>query len=306
LSNKLRYNIDLLNEIVKKNNIVLSDDYTKYSTINRETIIKGNCVSIDCNNQFSKRFESFNNTNGFCDLCIKKNQSEHAKKTMIKICKNKIVANQTITYKYNLESLLIFTKENNIELLEDYFKYDTIRKDTKIHGKCKSDNCCNIFKKGFREMRLNGGAYCVNCTLKNKSKEMIITNNNKSKEEKNKTIEKRNHTFKNNYGVSNPMFVPEIVEKQLKSSFTSKDYTFPSGTIIKCQGYEPFALDKLIKELRVKEDDIITSRINVPEIWYNKATNGKKSRHYVDIFVSSENFCIEVKSTWTPKKIKII
>ncbi len=68
--NKIRYNIDLLNNIVKKNNIILTQDYTKFTTINRETIITGNCSIIGCNNEFSKRFSSFNNTEGLCDLCL--------------------------------------------------------------------------------------------------------------------------------------------------------------------------------------------------------------------------------------------
>jgi hypothetical protein len=32
--------------------------------------------------------------------------------------------------------------------------------------------------------------------------------------------------------------------------------------------------------------------------------NGKKHRHYVDIFISSQNRCVEVKSTWTAEKKK--
>ena len=31
---------------------------------------------------------------------------------------------------------------------------------------------------------------------------------------------------------------------------------------------------------------------------------GKKHRHYVDIFIPSQNKCIEVKSTWTASKKK--
>jgi hypothetical protein len=474
--NKLRYNIDLLNEIVKRYNITLTQDYTKFTTINRKTIITGKCTIIGCNNEFSKSFGSFNNTNGLCDICVKKNKTEQTKKTMIEICKNKVVANQTISYKYNLESLINFTKENDIVLLEDYTKYDTIRKDTKICGKCKSDECVNTFKKGFRQLRLRGGPYCYECTTKNSYKKMeennshynfmskeekeiinkkisdkyndkseeekneikkkrIETNNknfgydiplqnpdiikktietmlkiygtkyytqtdeykekmkiinsNKSTEEKNNTIIKRNDTninksqeeknkikdkiietmqnnygvnhysqtteFKdkfintcnNKYGVDNPMYVsdivdkikqkyhnktekekndirekvkqtnfkkynvehisqnPEIAEKQIKNSFLTKEYKLPSKKILKCQGYEPFALDKLIKEDGIGEDDIITSRIEVPEIWYNKQEdqeNFKKSRHYVDIFVPSKNLCVEVKSTWTFSK----
>ena len=48
---------------------------------------------------------------------------------------------------------------------------------------------------------------------------------------------------------------------------------------------------------------IITGSKNVPEIWYNDE-NGKKHRHYVDIFIPSQNKCIEVKSTWTAEKKK--
>ncbi len=38
-------------------------------------------------------------------------------------------------------------------------------------------------------------------------------------------------------------------------------------------------------------------------IWYNDV-NGKKHKHYVDIFIPSQNRCIEVKSTWTIQKMK--
>ena len=46
------------------------------------------------------------------------------------------------------------------------------------------------------------------------------------------------------------------------------------------------------------ENDIQTGSSNVPSIWYNDE-NGKKRRHYVDIYIPSKNLCIEVKSTWT-------
>ena len=75
----------------------------------------------------------------------------------------------------------------------------------------------------------------------------------------------------------------------------------PSGKQITCQGYEPFALDKLINEDNILEEDIVTGCKNVPTIWYNDA-DGKKHRHYVDIFIPSQNRCIEIKSTWTAKK----
>ena len=59
-------------------------------------------------------------------------------------------------------------------------------------------------------------------------------------------------------------------------------------------------MDDLIKD-NIEENDIVTGVKNVPTIWYNDEFE-KKHRHYVDIFITSQNKCIEVKSTWTAKK----
>jgi len=80
-----------------------------------------------------------------------------------------------------------------------------------------------------------------------------------------------------------------------------KKYIFPSGKEISYQGYEPFALNELVNIF--DENDILTGTKNVPTIWYNDE-NGKKHRHYVDIFIPSKNKCIEIKSPWTIKIIK--
>lgn len=111
------------------------------------------------------------------------------------------------------------------------------------------------------------------------------------------------NTCKIKYGVENPLQNSEIAEKASKNSYNKKLYVFPSGNSIFCQGYEPFALDKLIKEYNISENDIVTGCKNVPQIWYYDENN-KKHRHYVDIFIPSQNRCIEVKSTWTAEKKK--
>jgi len=103
------------------------------------------------------------------------------------------------------------------------------------------------------------------------------------------------------YGVEHPMHISEIAEKCLKSGYTRKDYTLTSGKILQIQGYEHFALDEIVTIYQ--EDDIINGMSNVPEIWYNDE-EGKKHRHYVDIFIPSKHLCIEVKSTWTAEKKK--
>jgi hypothetical protein len=93
------------------------------------------------------------------------------------------------------------------------------------------------------------------------------------------------------------------MDKIIKQAYKLKEYKFPSNKIIEIQGYEHYALDELIINEKNNESDIITGCQNVPVIWYNDET-GKKHRHYVDIFIPSQNRCIEVKSTWTAEKNK--
>ena len=75
--------------------------------------------------------------------------------------------------------------------------------------------------------------------------------------------------------------------------------SFQSGTEIKIQGYENFALDALLKTYT--EQQLKTSRRDQPEIWY---TDEKSQRHryFSDIFIPHKNLIIEVKSTWTYEK----
>jgi hypothetical protein len=100
------------------------------------------------------------------------------------------------------------------------------------------------------------------------------------------------------YGVENPQQNPAIAEQTLKSSFNKKQYTMPSGKIVDYQGYENFAFDELINVEKIDEYDLITNRKDVPELWYLDKL-GKKRRHYVDMYIKTQNRCIEVKSTWT-------
>jgi hypothetical protein len=105
------------------------------------------------------------------------------------------------------------------------------------------------------------------------------------------------------YGVEYPNQNAEYAENIYKKQYKFKEYVFPSGKIQKIQGYENYALDELIINEKIEEQNIITGIKNVPEIWYNDANN-KKHRHYVDIYIPNQNRCIEVKSTWTLEKKK--
>ena len=104
-----------------------------------------------------------------------------------------------------------------------------------------------------------------------------------------------------NYGVEYPMQNAEYSEMVSKNSYHSKEYIFPSGKSIQIQGYENYMLDELLQKENILEEDIITSKIQVPTIWYLDDI-GKKHRYYVDVFIPSQNRMIECKSTWTMKK----
>ena len=115
--------------------------------------------------------------------------------------------------------------------------------------------------------------------------------------------EKMKQTSLLKYGVEHPSQNTEIMAKMNKNMYKSKDYILPSGSIIKIQGYEHFALDEILLQENITENDIITGCKNVPTIWYIDE-DSKKHRHYVDIYIPLQNKCIEVKSLWTFGKQK--
>jgi hypothetical protein len=100
------------------------------------------------------------------------------------------------------------------------------------------------------------------------------------------------------YGVPHHSQNPEVSENMIKNAYNKKTYVLPSGKIIFIQGYENFMLDYLLSVEKIDENEIITKRNEVPEIWYNDKMQ-KRRRHYVDFYIKSQNRCIEVKSIFT-------
>lgn len=114
--------------------------------------------------------------------------------------------------------------------------------------------------------------------------------------------EKTKQTCLKKYGVPHPSQNAEVSERASKNAYALKDFIFPCGSVVKVQGCEPLALQKLVDEGYTFED-IILSRKNTPPIWYTKET-GTIHRYFCDIFIPKENRIIEVKSTWTYEKDK--
>ena len=100
------------------------------------------------------------------------------------------------------------------------------------------------------------------------------------------------------YNVRSTTQLNHIFQKQVNSGYKRKEYILPSGNKINVQGYEPFALDILLKIYN--EKNIKTSTNEQPIIWYN--FKNKKHRHFLDIYIESENKIIEVKSDYYYEK----
>ena len=89
------------------------------------------------------------------------------------------------------------------------------------------------------------------------------------------------------------------MKKAISKSFRRKSYVFPSGRKINVLGYEPQAIDILLKTYR--EEDILPKKF---KNMFRYEFEGKFKSYYPDIFIQSANerLYIEVKSIWTYKK----
>jgi len=278
---RLKYDYNMLTAICDEGGITLLEDY-KDKYITRDTRIIGKCIL--CENSFDKSLNKLHKQRNFgCLDCAKKIKFDKIKNTMVN--------------KYGVE----YAAQSE-ELLEK-MKTTTMKKYGVEHpGQSKEVKekikITNLEKYGF-EYGLQNNQVKEKRRLSNLEK--YGYENPLQREE---IKQKSRKTCLERYGTEYAMQCPEIIEKNIKHSYYLKQYTLPSGNIIQIQGYENLALDELIKN-NINETDIITGCKNVPEIWYNDLID-KKRRHYVDIFIPSQNKCIEVKSTWTFKKQKDI
>jgi hypothetical protein len=66
----------------------------------------------------------------------------------------------TIRKSYKKKDLNKYIEENNIELIGEY---ETVNRETRIKGKCKTDGCDEYFEKGFAYLLNNGEPICTMC-----------------------------------------------------------------------------------------------------------------------------------------------
>jgi hypothetical protein len=296
---KLKYNVGMLLEFCNNNKILLSSDYSNIY-VNRDTLIEGKCLNNICNNNFIKPFRQLLKINGYCQNCSKENGKIKIKQTAIlkygveNPMQNKIIKEKqknTMIYKYGVEhnSQLDIIKTQKKEKSLEKYGVEYVLQSSEIREKIKHTT---IKKYGVENPMQNNEI--KNKTIQTNLIKYGVNSYLETDEFRNKTIQ----TNLIKYGVSHHSQNKEIANKMLKNSYNKKQYIFPSGKIVDYQGYENFALDELINIENIHEDDIMTNRNDVPEIWYNDKNN-KKRRHFVDLYIKSQNRCIEVKSTWT-------
>jgi hypothetical protein len=288
-----------LTDYCLKNEIQLLKSY-EGEHIDRDTVIEGNCKTPECGESFSKPLRQLLKLGGFCLECAKDLGKVKIENTNLERfgCKssmqNKDVrekARKTIIEKYGVEyaSQSEIVKQRTKETCMERFGVEYALQSPAIRQQIVETNLVRYGVENAQQNKVVKAKtmetvlekYGVNCVL----------NYEEFKE-------KSRQTNLRKYGVEHHLQNAEYAEKHMKATFKIKKYTLPSGKVINYQGYENFGLDELLFNEKIDEDDITTNRTEVPEIWYFDK-NGKRCRHFVDLFIKSQNRCVEIKSTWT-------
>ena len=219
--------------------------------------------------------------------------------------------------KYTKELLESLLREGGATLLEEYSRYNQ-RLYVKFRCKCGVETT-----KRFEMLNVHKCPYCEECSKRvsaERGKQTCLTkygvsNASKTKEVINKiqdvfqdkygnhpkrmkeTQEKWKATCLEKYG-GHPNQNPEVQAKAEHTSFQHRDYTMPSGKVVKIQGYEDKALGELLEHF--VEEEICVGRGRVPRIHYECA-EGNNRVYFPDFYVKPTNTILEVKSEWTLK-----
>lgn len=259
----------------KENNLSSEGYYNKYITR-----IKTNC-QCGCGEKTSfinviDGYNVFTTGHGSND---KESSSVATKETTTELCKNN---EENFTKKFKSihktqweNDIKNINGRNESEKIYKYFYPDS--------GGCE---ICGNKSCHYRSFIVGYWATCGHkCALIKESREKYgVDNKFQSESIKKKSI----NTMRKKYGVDSPC----------EMHVRWKEYKMPSGRIVKFQGYENFALDKLIAS-GINENEILIEKKTQPKIFY--LYNGKKCRYYMDLYIKNINKIVEVKSDWTYK-----
>ena len=320
MSKPKKYTIEFLNSLLLNYKAELIGEYSD-DTIKRETRIHFKC---SCGELGEKSFRQIEETGSYCKKCINLNERQKFKNTNIAKygCENPTQNSQvkqkirnTNIERYGDAIVLrnSIVKEKQKQTIISRYGCENPSQNIYVQQKRK-----NTFLERFncehpsqhesvkqKKKQTNMSRYNCEYTLQDKNIRNNITKTNITKYGSICSLqnidvrEKSKQTCKEKYGVEIPMHNSEVAEKASKNSYKSKTYILPSGNKIKVQGYEPWAIDELLKTYS-EADLIIGDKTKVPEIWWIDS-QGKRHRYYVDIYIPRENRLVEVKSSWTYK-----
>jgi hypothetical protein len=321
----MRWNFELLKLYCKDNEVELTKDYST-NNIHSRSEIEGKCKSECCDEGFTKFFNTLFLSGAYCKECTSKHTSELKKKNCMDKhgvehffqrkdirgkCEATCMKNYGVKCPFQSKVVLEKGKATCIE------KYGVSHQSKSAEVREKYKKTC-IEKFGHENPFLSTEIrekitqtllerYGVEHTfqISDFNEKRIKTWNEKYGVENpsqcHEIREKIKKTCLEKYGVENVSQNAEISEKSSKNAYKAKDYTLPSGNIVRLQGYEKYCIKELLETELIKDNDIITNRTEVPKILYNDA-DGKEHRYFVDFYIPSQNRCIEVKSEYTVKK----
>jgi len=111
--------------------------------------------------------------------------------------------------------------------------------------------------------------------------------------------EKKRTSCIEKYGVENPFFLPDVRKKSALANSIGREFSLPSGKIIRIRGYEDVTINKLLTHY--SEDDLVLDDMlqtyNIPVFKY-KDSRRHTLKYYPDIYIPKENKIIEVKGRW--------
>jgi hypothetical protein len=295
LKMKRIYNKNLLKNVIERD--MCSINLNDYLVLNRNIKIAFIC---NCGEKHIKPFRGLFEQGALCINCMYFKSKSKRETTNLEIFGVKYPSqSEHIIKSMKQTNLRRYKTEYPIQLKE--FKDKTKQTNIKRYG---VENVAQLDKTKEKMKQTNLKKYDVKYPIqlkefKDKTKQTNIKRYGvENVAQLDKTKDKTKQTNLKKYGVKHPLQNSEIAEK-VHNSYKPKLYEFPNGDIIKIQGYEPFAINILLK-FGYNQNDIVTSKLKVPEIWY-KDTENKLHRYYCDIFIPSENKIIEVKSEWTYK-----
>lgn len=167
-------------------------------------------------------------------------------------------------HRHNIDDVRKLFETNGCVLLETNY----VSNQTNMRYICNCGNEAKITYTNFRR-----GQRCISC--------------------KSKKVEE---TCLKHFGVRYSVQSPIVQEKMEKSGKHWKDYTMPSGKVIRIQGYENMGIDDLIRN-GIQEDDIdVHCKTIKKEFMYHH--DGLYRSYLPDFYIPGTNTIIEIKSDY--------